>query len=58
MTEQPGLMTLRGTAICGLRALGEVVPALMFRIIRPSDDPKLLRRYAEYRRFRGNLARV
>jgi len=58
MTEQPGLMTLRGTAICGLRALGKAVPALMSRIIEPCDDPKMSQRYAEYRRFRGTLARV
>jgi sugar (pentulose or hexulose) kinase len=57
-TDRPGLMTLRGNAVCGLRALGEDVPALMYRVIKPSDDPKMLQRYAEYRRFRGTLARV
>jgi gluconokinase len=56
--ERPGLMTLRGTAICGLRALGAAIPPLMTRIIEPSDDAKMLRRYTEYRRFRGTLARV
>jgi gluconokinase len=57
-TDRPGLMTLRGNAVCGLRALGEDVPVLMSRMIKPSDDPKMLQRYAEYRRFRGTLARV
>lgn len=57
MPEQPGLLTIQGAALCALRALGEPVPELRLRRIPPLDDAKILRRYAEYRRFRGNLAR-
>ena len=57
MPEQPGLLTIRGAAICALRASGEAVPELGLRQILPLDDAKILRRYAEYRRFRGTLAR-
>ena len=55
--EQPGLMSLRGVAICALRALGSVVPKLSVRRITPLGDVKILQRYGEYRRFRGTLAR-
>jgi gluconokinase len=58
MPEEPGLMTLRGTAICALRALAERVPELRIRRILAIDDGKILDRYVAYRRFRGNLARV
>jgi gluconokinase len=57
MPEQPGFLTIRGAAICALRALGEPVPELRLRRIPPLDDAKILQRYAEYRRFRGTLPR-
>jgi gluconokinase len=56
MPEDSGMMTLRGTAVCALRALGSAIPPLEPRQIPPLTDPKILERYAEYRRFRGNLA--
>jgi sugar (pentulose or hexulose) kinase len=58
MPEQPGLMTLRGAAICAIRALGKPIPELRLRRIASCDTAKLLHRYAEYRRFRGTLARA
>jgi gluconokinase len=58
MPERPGLITLRGAAICALRALGKPVPELQTRPVARLDDGKLLQRYAEYRRFRGTLARA
>jgi gluconokinase len=51
----PGLMSLRGAGVIGLRALGRTVPDLETRRILPLEDPKILGRYAEYRQFRGNL---
>ena len=58
MPEEPGLMSLRGTAICALRALSRPVPELRLRRIAPINDGKISGRYASYRRFRGNLARA
>jgi gluconokinase len=58
MPEEPGLMSLRGTAICALRALAKPVPELRLRRIAPVIDGKILGRYASYRRFRGTLARA
>jgi sugar (pentulose or hexulose) kinase len=55
LPQEPGLMSLRGAAVCALRALGSVVPPLKARQIEPLNDPKILQRYAEYRRFRDNL---
>lgn len=56
--EAPGLMSLRGAAVIGLRGLGRPVPELETRRIAPLDDLKILGRYAEYRQFRGNLGPV
>jgi gluconokinase len=56
MPENSGVMSLRGAAVCALRAMGSTVPPLKSRQIAPLTDPKILARYAEYRRFRGNLA--
>jgi gluconokinase len=53
--EAPGLMSLRGAAVIGLRSLGRPAPELETRRISPLEDPKILGRYAEYRQFRGNL---
>jgi gluconokinase len=53
--EAPGLMSLRGAAVIGLRGLGRPSPELETRQIPPLDDPKILGRYAEYRQIRGNL---
>jgi gluconokinase len=58
MPEQPGLITLRGTAICAVRTLGGSPPELRTRPVAPLEDTKILQRYAAYRRFRGTLARV
>ena len=58
MPEHTGLMSLRGAGVCALRALGSPVPRLELRQIQPLTDGKILQRYAEYRRFRGNLARA
>jgi sugar (pentulose or hexulose) kinase len=58
MPEQPGLMSLRGTAVCALRALTEPVPELRVRHIAPINDAKILSRYSVYRHFRGTLARA
>lgn len=57
MPEQPGLISLRGVAICARRAMGEPVPELHLRRISPLSDAKLSQRYGQYRRFRGTLAR-
>ncbi|HLH29600.1 MAG TPA: FGGY family carbohydrate kinase [Terriglobia bacterium] len=56
--DKPGLMSLRGVAICAFRALGESVPKLSLQQVAPFQDAKILFRYAEYRRIRGNLARA
>jgi sugar (pentulose or hexulose) kinase len=56
MPENSGVLSLRGAAVCALRALGSTVPPLKPRQIPPLTDPKILERYAEYGRFRGNLA--
>jgi gluconokinase len=58
MPQEPGLITLRGTALCALRALSKTGPPLRTLQISPLDDPKILLRYAEYRRFRGTLGRA
>jgi sugar (pentulose or hexulose) kinase len=55
MPKNPGLMSLRGVAVCALRAMNRAVPPLELQQIRPVADPKILQRYAGYRRFRGNL---
>jgi gluconokinase len=51
----PGLMSLRGAAVIGLRGLGRHAPELETRLILPLDDPKILGRYADYKQIRGNL---
>jgi gluconokinase len=53
MPRKPGLASLRGAGICGLRALGQPVPGLNPARVRPLKDPKILERYAEYRHFRA-----
>ena len=58
MPEEPGLMSLRGTALCARRALGLEDLPLRSQVIQPLHDPKILHRYAEYRRFRGTLGRA
>ena len=56
LPERPGLMSLRGAGVLGLRALGRPIPSLATRSIAPFEDAKILDRYAEYRRIRGTLA--
>jgi len=58
MPEEPGLMSLRGTALCARRALGLEDPQLRSHLVLPLNDPKILGRYTEYRRFRGTLGRA
>jgi gluconokinase len=58
MPEEPGLITLRGAAVCALRALSKRVPELRVRRVEPLNDGRILDRYGAYRRFRGNLARA
>jgi len=58
MPEEPGLITLCGTAICARRALGLENPPLRSHQVLALNDPKILHRYAEYRRFRGTLGRA
>jgi gluconokinase len=49
----PGVASLRGAAICGLRALGQPVPPLAAERISALADPAVVERYRDYRRFRS-----
>jgi gluconokinase len=51
--SQPGLASLRGSAICALRALGIPVPGLQTTAVLPFKDAKIRDRYREYRFFRA-----
>jgi gluconokinase len=55
MPESPGLASLRGAAVCALRALGRHLPPLKMEEVRPATDAKVLDRYREYRRLREAL---
>jgi gluconokinase len=52
---KPGLASLRGAGVCGLRALGRTVPALNPILVPPQADSRILARYGEYRRLRATV---
>jgi gluconokinase len=52
---QPGLASLRGSAICALRALGAPEPPLESKRIPPMTDTKIRERYRQYRSLRYHL---
>jgi len=53
----PGLASLRGAGICALRALSQRIPPLDLEAVSPAQDPRILQRYADYRRLREAAAR-
>jgi gluconokinase len=55
MPGNPGLASLRGAGICGLRALGQPIPSLAAERVSPWTDPTVAGRFADYRRFRATL---
>jgi gluconokinase len=55
MPSVPGLASLRGAAICALRALGISFPRLSLSRVSPLADPNIVRRYEEYRSIRGRI---
>jgi gluconokinase len=50
---EPGLASLRGAAVCSLRALSQPVPRLKLDPISATPDPAVVKRYGDYRRFRA-----
>jgi gluconokinase len=50
--SDPGLATLRGAAICSLRALRQPVPSLELARVSALADPNISHRYHRYRRLR------
>jgi gluconokinase len=52
----PGLASLRGAAICALRALSQPAPQLELETVAPLTRPNIAARYAEYRRLRSRLS--
>jgi gluconokinase len=52
MPPMPGLASLRGAAICALRAFGQPVPVLNLERVSALNDAKLTARYADYRQLR------
>jgi gluconokinase len=53
MPASPGLASLRGAAVCSLRALRQPVPRLKLMPISATPDPAVVKRYGDYRRFRA-----
>ena len=54
LPRAPGLMSLRGAAICALRALALPVPPLHLEEVSPLKQQRLLERYHSYRRLRAS----
>lgn len=52
MPAEPGLASLRGAAICALRALNLQVPGLNAVSVAPSRDPQIEERYRRYKDLR------
>ena len=53
LPRSPGLASLRGAAICALRALGAVVPPLDASAVAPSGDSKIGDRFHRYKQLRA-----
>jgi gluconokinase len=56
LPQAPGLASLRGAAICALRALSLPAPPLHLDEVAPLKQPALLERYHIYRRLRASAA--
>jgi gluconokinase len=50
--SDPGLASLRGAAICALRALDRPVPPLSASRVNPLRDPRIVERYRRYKELR------
>ena len=55
MPLNPGLASLRGSAICALRALGAPEPPFQSKRVLPVADAKIQERYRQYRSLRYHL---
>jgi sugar (pentulose or hexulose) kinase len=56
LPRAPGLASLRGAAICALRALVLPVPPLHLQEVSPLKQPALAQRYQAYRLLRPSVA--
>jgi sugar (pentulose or hexulose) kinase len=54
LPEQPGLASLRGSAVSALRGLGSPVPPLKLKEVAPMAGNKIRDRYGLYRSFRSS----
>src|SRR2546426_909288 len=52
MPSNPGAASLRGAAVCALRASGLPVPQLQVKRVVPLEDPRILARYSQYKELR------
>ena len=50
--SDPGLASLRGAAICALRAVGGPVPPLGASRVDPLQDARIVERYERYKELR------
>lgn len=56
MPAEPGLATIRGAAVCALRALGSSVPPLITTTVKPLEDSRVAERYAKYKMLRAGAS--
>ena len=56
LPREPGLASLRGAGICGLRALNAPVPALEAELVTASGDPGIPGRFERYKELRSAVS--